>query len=84
MPVDIGLVKTALRVLDNNRGRADLTEEVIGLDIQTILRRPLAAHQVRDALAECRRHDWAAEAQDDFGLPTWRITEQGTRKLSTL
>jgi phosphopantetheinyl transferase len=81
MPVDLTLVKTALRVLSNNGGRANLTEEVIGIDIETILRRPLAVHQVLDALAECARQEWAHEEKDDFGLPVWHITIKGEEKL---
>lgn len=81
MTVDLTLVKTALRILSNNGGRDNLTEELVGVDIETILRKPLAAHQVRDALMECQRHGWAIEDQDDFGLPTWRITPEGEQKL---
>ena len=83
MPVDLTLVKTALRVLSNNGGRANLTEEVIGIDIETILRKPLAVHQVREALSECARQGWAQEEQDDFGLPVWHITPNGEVKLRT-
>jgi hypothetical protein len=79
--VDLTLLKTALKVLSNNTNRENLTEELIGFDIETILRRPLAAHQIRDALMECQRHDWAKEDQDDFGLPTWSITPAGEAKL---
>jgi hypothetical protein len=81
MPVDLTLVKTALRVLSNNSSSANPTEEVIGIDIQTILRKPLAVHQVREALSECARHGWAQEEQDDFGLPVWHITPNGEVKL---
>lgn len=81
MPADLTLIKTALRILSNNSGRDNLTEELVGVDIETILRRPLAAHQVRDALMECKRHGWATEDQDDFGLPTWSITLDGELKL---
>jgi hypothetical protein len=81
MPTDLTLIKTALRVLSNNANRDNLTEELVGVDIETILRRPLAVHQVRDALMECQRHGWAKEDQDDFGLPTWVITPAGEAKL---
>ena len=82
MRVHLGLIKTALRVLSTNAGRENLTEELIGLDIGSIMRqRTLPAHQIREALAECRQHGWAVEEQDDFGLPTWRITPEGETKL---
>ena len=81
MPIDLTLVKTALKVLSNNANRDNLTEELVGVDIETIIRRPLAAHQIRDALMECHRHNWATEGQDDFGIPTWSITPGGEAKL---
>lgn len=81
MPIDLALVKTTLRVLSNSVGRDNLTEELVGVDIDIILRRPLATHQIRDALMECQRHGWAKEDQDDFGLPTWSITPEGEAKL---
>ena len=81
MLIDLTLVKTALKVLSNSAGRQNLTEELVGVDIDVILRRPLAAHQVRDALMECQRHGWAKEDQDDFGLPIWSITPAGETKL---
>ena len=81
MMVDVTLIKTTLRVLRNNADNPDLTEEIIGIDVQTSLRRPLAAHQLRDALMHCREHGWAVEEQDDFGLPTWRITPEGRKVL---
>jgi len=84
MPVDITLIKTTLKVLSNNASRANLTEEVIALDCETILRKPLATHQVKAALAECTRHGWAIERRDDFGLPVWNITMNGEMKLTTL
>lgn len=84
MPVDLTLIKTALRVLANNAGRANLTEEIVAIDVETILRKPIVAHQVRDALMECQRHGWATEEQDDFGLPVWHITPEGEQKLRAL
>lgn len=84
MPVDISLIKTTLRVLANNSGRDNLTEEIVAIDVEAILRKPLAAHQIRDALAECARHGWAIEGKDDFGLPTWGLTDSGRGKLGTL
>jgi hypothetical protein len=84
MPVDITLVKTVLNVLNNNVSRSNLTEEVIGIDCETILRKPLAAHQIRAALAECASHAWAHERFDEFGMPVWNITAPGEIKLKTL
>lgn len=79
---DIGLIKTTLQVLFNNANRDDLTEEIIGIDLGVILHKPLAGHQIAAALAYCRNKSWAREAQDDFGLPVWAITEEGKRILA--
>lgn len=84
MPVDITLIKTALRVLANNGGRENLTEEIVGIDVETIIRRPLAAHQVREALMECKSRGWASEDVDTFGFPTWSITDEGSRNLGRI
>jgi len=82
--VDLTLIKTVLRVLSNNASRANLSEEVIGIDCETILRKPLPTHQVKAALAQCTLRAWALERCDDFGLPVWNITPAGQMKLDTL
>jgi hypothetical protein len=81
MPVDIQLITTILRVLNNAEEHRDYTEELVGLDIELILRRPIPTHQIRDALVQCRAHGWAVEASDDFGQPIWKITEAGRLKV---
>jgi hypothetical protein len=81
MPVDIALISTVLRVLNNAESHRDYTEELIGLDAELILRRPIPTHQIRDALVQCRNKSWASEASDDFGLPIWKITEAGRLKV---
>lgn len=81
MPVDIPLINTVLRVLDNAQGHRDYTEELIGLDAEVILRKPIPTHQLRDALTFCKHKLWAETAIDDFGQPIWKITESGSLKV---
>ena len=79
--VDLTLINTVLHVLSNSVGRVNLTEEIVAIDCETILRRPMISHQIRGALCECQRQGWAEEATDDFGLPVWHITPNGEAKL---
>jgi hypothetical protein len=77
MPTDTSLVKACLRSLANNSGRGLTTEELIGLDVETSLGRPLTAQQIRGALVECRDRGWAMEETDTWGQPSWLITASG-------
>lgn len=80
MPIDLSLIKTVLDVLAANAGRANLTLELVGLDAEMILRKPLPVHQVQAAMHECVSHKWAIESDDDFGIPVFSITEAGEEK----
>lgn len=71
MPLDLALIKTIRQVLANNQGRDDLTEEIIAIDAEVILRRPIATHLLQAALAECLQRGWARKSADPFGFPTW-------------
>ena len=77
MPVDITLVRAALRALKNCQGRDDVTEEVLGYDVEAILRRPVISHQLRGALVDMKTRGWVTEDLDTWGLPTWSITDAG-------
>ena len=82
MSVDITLIRTILKVLELHEGRKPApTEELIAIDAEGILRRPLLAHHVRGALVECKRQGWASEGADEFRQPTWEITAAGTEKV---
>jgi hypothetical protein len=77
---DVVLVRAALKVLVNNAGRGiGMTEELVGIEIETMLRRPCTAQQVRGALSECRKRNWAVEESDTWGQPMWRATEAGVK-----
>jgi len=80
MPIDITLIAAVLRVLLNNAGRPAMTEELVGIDCEVIMRRPLIADNVRAALLECAAHAWAVESADEFARPLWTITEAGKLK----
>lgn len=81
MPVDITMVRAALNVLKRNQGRPDMTEELVAIDLETALRRPLPMHQVRAALVECRGKGWAKDSADEWGEPIWKITDAGMNRL---
>lgn len=81
--LDISLIQTILRVLNNADGRADFTEELVGIDCEMILRRAIPTHQIREALRFAEQKQWAKSGTDDFGQPTWAITTAGKDRLST-
>lgn len=76
--VDLELVRSTLSVLAAN-GRA-MTEELIGIDVEVLRRKPSVLHQIRAALMELGRHGWAKEGEDEWGMPTWTITVAGMEK----
>lgn len=76
MPIDLALVKTVLQALRNNAGRG-VTAEVVAIDCEVILRRPMLAHQVQSALQECRARGWAECDTDTWGQELWTIAAAG-------
>lgn len=80
--LDISLINTCLRVLNNAADRDDFTEELVGLDVEMILRRPIPTHQIREALRFCEGKQWATQGSDDFGQPTWKITTAGKTHIA--
>lgn len=82
MPLDITLITTVLRVLNNAADRPDFTEELVGLDVEMINRRPVPTHQIREALRYAQQKGWAKEGADDFGQPIWQITDAGKLKVT--
>jgi len=80
MAVDISLIRGSLNVLANNAARGPITEEVIALDLEVMLRRPAIAHQVRAALVWAQQQGWTAETVDEWGLPTWKLTAAGIER----
>lgn len=81
MPVDLTLIATILRALNNADSHRDYTEELVGIDAEMILRRPIPTHQIREALVFCKQKGWATEGTDDFSQPIWKITEAGQLKV---
>lgn len=77
--VDIALVRTVLQVLSNN-GRP-MTVELVGIDVEVILRRPSIEHQIRQALQHCARERWAVEDCDEWGQATFKIQPLGIEQL---
>ena len=77
--VDLALVRTVLQVLSNN-GRP-MTVELIGIDVEVVLRRPSIEHQIRQVLMDCTHNKWATEDCDEWGQATFRITAAGVEKL---
>jgi hypothetical protein len=82
MPLDITLISIVLKVLNNAADRPDYTEELVGLDVEMIARRTIPSHQIRDALRFAQQKGWAKEGTDDFGQPTWSLTDAGKLKLN--
>lgn len=80
--LDISLINTCLRVLNNAADRNDFTEELVGLDVEMIQRRPIPSHQIRESLRFCESKQWATQATDDFGQPTWKITAAGKTHIA--
>jgi hypothetical protein len=78
--LDLALIATIVRVLNNAANRSDYTEELVGIDCQMILHRAIPTHQIREALRFCEQKGWAKAGEDDFGQPTWKITEAGQAK----
>jgi hypothetical protein len=80
--LDIALINICLRVLNNAADRSDYTEELLGLDVEMILRRAIPSHQIREALRFCETKKWAEQGTDEFGQPTWKITAAGKEHLA--
>jgi hypothetical protein len=77
--VDLALIRTVLQVLSNN-GRP-MTVELIGIDVEVVLRRPSIEHQIRQAIAECVHNRWAVEDCDEWGQATFKVLPAGIEKL---
>jgi hypothetical protein len=81
--VDLPLSKTMLQCLANAAagGLSDYTEELLALDTESVLRRPISTATFRSTLQQFADRSWAKASTDPWGLPTWSITEAGKEQL---
>jgi hypothetical protein len=76
--IDLVLISTVLdAIIRAERPGEGLTEEVIGVLVETILRKPIVAHQLRAALVECKNRKFAEEKTDTWNQQLWYITDTG-------
>ena len=82
MATDVQLVMGALQSLRRNAVavREGMTTELIALDLELMLRRPLIVSNVQTALQECLEQGWVTSGDDEWGQTLWTLTADGNDK----